>query len=125
MVSAAGQRVLLPGDIEADAERLLLAGDTDLHADVLVAPHHGSRSSSTRGFIEAVQPAWVLYPVGYRNRFGFPKPDVAARYRQAGVREIYSYRSGALSLTLGAGEIRPRSWRRQVQRYWHSRWEEE
>lgn len=125
MVSAAGQRVLLPGDIEADAERLLLAGDTDLHADVLVAPHHGSRSSSTRGFIEAVQPAWVLYPVGYRNRFGFPKPDVAARYRQAGGREIYSYRSGALSLTLGAGEIRPRSWRRQVQRYWHSRWEEE
>jgi competence protein ComEC len=123
MVSVGEQRVLLPGDIEAAAERILVAGDAELHAQVLIAPHHGSKTSSTSAFIEAVQPDWVLYPVGYRNRFGFPNPKVSERYRQAGVREIRSDRSGAVSLTLGEGGIQPQSWRLHVRRYWHSRWE--
>ncbi len=120
-VTARGQSVLLPGDIEAEAERELLASEAPLQAQVLVAPHHGSRTSSTENFIAAVRPQWVLYPVGYRNRFGFPKPDIAERYRRAGVRELLSYRTGALSLTLGSGGLWPHAFRLSARRYWHSR----
>lgn len=121
MVTAGRESVLLPGDIEAGAEHNLLGSSAALQAQVLVAPHHGSKTSSTEAFIKAVQPQWVLYPVGYRNRYGFPRPDVSARYRQAGVIELESFQSGALSMTLGGGGLEPRAWRHSARRYWHSR----
>lgn len=121
MVTAGGERVLLPGDIEAGAEKVLLKIGADLKANVLVAPHHGSRTSSTEAFIETVQPQWVLYPVGYRNRYGFPRPDVSSRYRQAGVGELESFQTGAISMALGNGGLEPRTWRHSARRYWHSR----
>ena len=120
-VTANGQSVLLPGDIEAEAERALLASAADLQAQVLVAPHHGSKTSSTEAFVAAVRPRWVLYPVGYRNRYGFPVAGVAARYRQAGVDGYASYETGALSMVLGGGDLQPGRWRPSARRYWHSR----
>lgn len=120
-ITAGGKRVLLTGDIEARAEQELLASATQLSSQVLVAPHHGSKTSSTEAFIKAVEPLWVLYPVGYRNRYGFPRPLIAERYRRAGVQEIVSYQSGAVSLTLGKGRLEPRAWRKLSRRYWHSR----
>jgi len=121
MVTTGAQSVLLTGDIEAEAERELLADKVSLHAQVLIAPHHGSKTSSTQAFIEEVQPDWVLYPVGYRNRYGFPRPEVAQRYRSLGVHALQSYRSGAITFTLGNGPIRPQRYRQQAFRYWHSR----
>lgn len=120
-VTAGGDSLLLPGDIEAPAERELLSTAAGVQAQVLVAPHHGSKTSSTRAFIEAVQPHWVLYPVGYRNRYGFPRPEISTRYRQAGVHELESFQSGAISMTLGNGGLEPQSWRNSARRYWHSR----
>ena len=120
-VTAHGQSVLLPGDIEAGAERELLESNSPLQAQVLIAPHHGSKTSSTEAFIDAVGPDWVFYPVGYRNRFGFPKPAITERYRRADIHELLSYRTGALSLTLGDGLLQPRAWRESARRYWHSR----
>lgn len=74
----------LPADIEAKAERRLLAEQGAwLRADILVAPHHGSKTSSTAAFIDAVRPDIVLFPVGYRNRFHHPHPTVVARYDEA------------------------------------------
>jgi competence protein ComEC len=79
-VSWAGRALLLPGDVERDAEAELLSWGAGLRADVLKAPHHGSRTSSTPDFLAAVAPQFAVFPAGAGNRFGFPHPEVLARY---------------------------------------------
>ena len=96
-------RVLLSGDIEQAAERRLI----DQHAaglasDLLIAPHHGSRSSSSVAFVQAVAPAEVVYSAAWRSYFGHPRPEVVARYRAVGARQWTSGVSGALQLTPSA-----------------------
>ena len=121
-ITAGDQAVLLTGDIEKAAEqRLLQQTDDDLHADILVAPHHGSNTSSTPAFIRAVDPAYVLFPVGYRNRYGFPRPAVVQRYQQAGVQMLDSAGAGAIHFDLGQGTLQPVRYRQLVRRYWHDR----
>lgn len=122
-VTVAGHAILLPGDIEAAAERELVAAQPEqLRADVLVAPHHGSKTSSTGDFIEAVRPRHVLFPIGYRNHYGFPHPSVLARYRQQGVRVWDSAGHGAITIRLDAqGNLsEPEAWRVRASRYWHN-----
>lgn len=111
--------VVLPGDIERSAERRLLAGNTLQPATVLVAPHHGSASSSTIGFVAATRPQAVVYASGYRNRFGHPRADVRARYARAGSTEYLTLRSGAVEFELdteGLKAVHER--RRERQRFW-------
>ncbi len=116
--NAAGS-VLLTSDIEArDEARLLKGNPAVLHADVLLAPHHGSRTSSTSAFVAAVGAHDVVFPVGYRNRYRHPHPAVVARY--AGSRQWRSDEDGAISVMLGDG-IEIDAWRRQEPRYWHGR----
>jgi competence protein ComEC len=120
-VRAGGRAVLIPADVEADSERELLAGGADLSADVLVAPHHGSRTSSTPPFVAAVHPAHVVVTAGYRNRFGHPHPDVTARYTAAGTTLLRTDRDGAVSFTLDGGPVRVETWHPRRARYWHRR----
>jgi competence protein ComEC len=120
-VRAGRQAVLIPADVEADGERELLVSRSDLTADVLVVPHHGSRTSSTPAFLAAVRPAFAVLTVGYRNRFGHPHPDVSARYAAAGVTVSRTDRDGAVSITLGAGPVRLAPWHPGNIRYWHRR----
>lgn len=101
LVEAGGERLLLTGDIDAQAEQALLQADFPLAAHWLLAPHHGSRSSSSQRFIEAVAPQHVLIARGRHNNFGHPHPQVLARYRAAGVALHDSATSGALRLLLG------------------------
>jgi competence protein ComEC len=84
-VEGEGGSALLTGDIEREQELALVDrfGDA-LRADVLVVPHHGSRTSSTAPFLDAVRPAVAVIQAGYRNRFGHPAADVVARYRERG-----------------------------------------
>jgi competence protein ComEC len=111
--------VLLPGDIETRAEMALLAGNVGaLRAEVLVAPHHGSKTSSHPGFIAAVRPQQVLLPVGYRNRYRHPHPAVVARYAEAGALLSDSPRSGAIELRLDARGIHRAAYRDTAARYW-------
>jgi competence protein ComEC len=70
---------LLTGDMERGIEAKLLAAGADLHADVLKVGHHGSRTSSTQAFLEAVSPSVALISAGYENSFGHPHPDVLER----------------------------------------------
>jgi competence protein ComEC len=116
----AGEHVLLlPGDIEARSERRLLATGDDLEAAVLVAPHHGSLTSSTPPFIAAVRPRWVLFPVGYRNRWNFPRPEVVMRYEARGISRLDTARHGAIDLRLEPGRaLEPQSFRQLRRRYW-------
>lgn len=122
-VEAGGESVLLSGDIEEAAERALVRRGAALAADVLVVPHHGSRTSSSEAFLTAVAPQLALFPVGYRNRYGFPKPEVVARYRRRGVRLLDTARHGAIEIHLGGGGGigRVETYRQRATRYWHYR----
>lgn len=122
--SAGGRSALLVGDIEAADEAALLARAAApaedetaprLRSDVLVAPHHGSRTSSSLPFVAAVAPSDVVFTAGYRDRFGHPAPEVVARY--AGARQWRSDRDGALVFVLGDA-VTASAWRAQRQRYW-------
>lgn len=100
-VEASGERLLLTGDIESGAERALLVADFDVQAQWLQAPHHGSRTSSSRRFLERVAPEGVLISRGRHNNFGHPHPVVQARYKALGIATHDSAESGAISLRLG------------------------
>lgn len=123
-IEAGGQVALLSGDIEKAGERALLRQQrANLAADILVAPHHGSLTSSTPAFVSAVNPDYVLFPVGYRNRYRFPRPAVVARYTDSGTRQYRVDEQGALRFVLGEpGGVRKLfSYREATRRYWHSR----
>jgi competence protein ComEC len=94
-VSNGRQSALLAGDIEQAQEASLLRRDVDLQADVLLVPHHGSKTSSSAAFLEAVRPRIAIVQAGYRNRFGHPAPPVMARYAAQGVQVVQSPQCGA------------------------------
>ena len=91
----AGASALLVGDIETQQEQALLARNAPLKADVLLVPHHGSKTSSSRAFLAGVLPGTALVQAGYRNRFGHPATDVLERYRALGIDVVESSRCGA------------------------------
>jgi len=120
-ISAARGTVLLTGDIEARSERELLERvPGDLRADVLVVPHHGSRTSSTDEFIAAVKPRWAVFTVGYRNRLGHPKEDVVERYRLSGAQMLRTDSAGAVLVRLEGEGISVRPYREIRKRYWYA-----
>lgn len=121
-VEAGGRRVLLSSDIEAVSEARLIENDSAvLRSDVVLAPHHGSRTSSTRAFIAATSPRWVIFPVGYRNRFRHPNPEVWARWAASGAHLLRTDASGAVSVRLVGGEVQVDTAREVFPRYWHGR----
>lgn len=94
---------LLTGDVEARGEGEMLARDaSSLRSDVLAVPHHGSKTSSTAAFLDAVAPRVGLVSLGYRNRFGHPHPAVVARYRERAVELRRTDVEGALHVVLPA-----------------------
>jgi competence protein ComEC len=85
---------------------------------VLLVPHHGSGTSSTEALVARLRPREAIVPVGYRNRFGHPLPEVVARYELAGARLWRTDRDGALQVRLGQ-EVSITAWRTLRPRYWH------
>lgn len=121
-IEAGGRRILLTSDIEAPDEVALLARyPDDLAADVMLVPHHGSKTSSTPAFLKAVGAGQVIIPVGYRNRFGHPKPEVVDRYAETGASIWRTDRDGALRLHLNGDGVSISAWRQEHRRYWHGR----
>ena len=102
-VHAEMRRILLTGDIEADAEREL--ADRDIRADLLKIPHHGSRSSTTAPFLDAVQPEIALVSCGRRNLFGHPHPFVLRALEERRIRAWRTDRAGAIDVDLRDGRI--------------------
>lgn len=112
--------VLLPGDIEKRSEARLLRAHADaLKADVLIAPHHGSSSSSTAAFVAAVAPQWVVFASGWRNRFRHPRAEVVRRYLDCGARLAMTGGEGAVTITLRDGRLQTESWRARAARFWN------
>ena len=120
-VTAHGRSALLTADIEADVEHLLVANGAPLASAVMIAPHHGSKTSSTAALLQAVQPATIVVPVGYRNRFRHPAPEVLTRYGDTGARVLRTDAGGAVTLRFGSAGIDVEAWRERRARYWHAR----
>ncbi|HEY7986702.1 MAG TPA: DNA internalization-related competence protein ComEC/Rec2 [Methylophilaceae bacterium] len=111
--------LLLPADIESPSEQMLVETQPDaLIADVLVVPHHGSKTSSTPDFIAHVHPLIAIFTTGYRNRFGHPKPEIVERYKDSGSRMYRSDQDGAILLDFGVKGISANAWRKTAHRYW-------
>ncbi|MGB5830383.1 MAG: DNA internalization-related competence protein ComEC/Rec2 [Thiohalocapsa sp.] len=123
-VKTARASLLLPGDVERAVEATIVARDADrLRSDILVAAHHGSATSTSAGFLAAVDPAWVLYAAGYANRWGFPAGEVRERVRGAGVRSANTAIDGAIYFVLPAEGVmvEPRRRRADDRRIWRHR----
>jgi competence protein ComEC len=96
-ITSGVEQVLLAGDIEEYAEEMLLANQSvKLQSTVLIAPHHGSKTSGLKAFIQAVHPQYVLYPFGYRNRYHFPHSSVVKTYQELQVVQYDTVKSGAI-----------------------------
>jgi competence protein ComEC len=121
-ITGVGGSALLTGDIEKTAEAALIANSVSLVADVVTMPHHGSKTSSTSEFVQAVNARYVLAGVGYRNRWGFPKREVVERWQSAGAITLATSMSGALQVdVLSDGVHKPHEYRQEHRRYWRAR----
>jgi len=118
-IRVGNHRLLLPGDIERAVEHRLLAAGLAGQLDVLVAPHHGSNTSSTPAFVSALKPELVLYSSGYLNRFRHPTAAVQDRYTRAGSRQLQTVQSGAITVLVGPEGIESIREQRLVRRrFW-------
>jgi competence protein ComEC len=119
-ISNGAQTALLAGDIELAQESRLVRDAADIRADVLLVPHHGSKTSSSAAFLDTVKPSIALVQAGYRNRFGHPAAPVLQRYLERGIAVVDSPHCGAA----GWRSLQPRrvSCQRDLApRYWQHR----
>ena len=117
-----GVAVLLTGDLPASGEAELIQREPDLQTNWMMAPHHGSHSSSSALLLESVAPTVAVVQAGYRNRFGHPDARVVARYAARGIELIRTDHAGAAQWRYAPGKtVEFRSWRATAVRYWHNR----
>ncbi|MDO9279233.1 MAG: DNA internalization-related competence protein ComEC/Rec2 [Polaromonas sp.] len=117
--SASRVSALLVGDIEVRQEQSLLRAGS-IQSDLLLMPHHGSKTSSSASFLDAVQPQLALAQAGYRNRFNHPAPEVLGRYRERNITVLQSAHCGAATWR----SVQPADWtceREKERHYWHHR----
>ncbi len=113
--------MLLPGDIERAQEAELLESQADnLQATILLAPHHGSGTSSTEAFLRAVKPELAVFQVGYRNRYHHPKQEVFDRYGSMDIHRLRSDESGAVTIQFRE-HVEFTEYRIDHARYWYGR----
>jgi competence protein ComEC len=121
LIEIGDQSVLLTGDIEKSAEADLVRSGALSAVDVVVVPHHGSRTSSSKPFVEALSPTVAIVSAGYGNRWGFPKDEVVGRWRAVGAVVLTTADSGAISMRLcgQGGQLSPTRQRVSQRRIWH------
>lgn len=103
LATIAQRRLLLTGDIEREAE--LYYDDRDLRADILKVAHHGSRTSTSRAFLELVRPRLAVISCGRRNLFGHPHPSVLDALAEARVRTWRTDRDGSIDVEITEGRM--------------------
>lgn len=118
-ISTGTHSVLLTGDIEEFAEyRLLNAHRELLPSTLLVAPHHGSKTSSSEDFVAATHPRYVVFTAGYHNRFGHPREEIEQRYRAIGSEVLRSDFDGAIAIRMDGNTFNVSRRRQEQARYW-------
>lgn len=118
-VQAQGEVIWLTGDIDHAAELALRDSGLDLAARWLVAPHHGSKTSSSGALLGAVKPEYGIISRGRYNHFNHPHPRVVQRYQARGIQLLDTALLGAIQIDLGSYQA-PR-WQRQQQRFWREK----
>ncbi|WP_022942080.1 DNA internalization-related competence protein ComEC/Rec2 [Psychromonas hadalis] len=119
-ISDGNSSVLLTGDIEKRQEKILVVElGNKLNSDILFAPHHGSRHSSTAGFIKAVSPQWVVFSAGFMNHWGFPAKEVVQRYQKQSVKMVNSGLSGLIRFQITPQAINMKTFREDLAPYWY------
>lgn len=119
-INTGEQVILVAGDIEASQEHRLLRHERGkLKADVLIAPHHGSLTSSSESFVQAVQPSQVIFTVGYLNRWLFPREEVLRRYLNTDAHVYRTDRDGAILINCENSHCQLQRYRRVKQRLWY------
>ncbi len=120
-VSSINGSVLFTGDIEQKAEKKLLkryAGQ--LNSSILIAPHHGSKTSSSAALLAEVSPEISIFSVGYKNKYQFPNKQVMARYKAMDGEQWQTDKSGALMISISRkGERQVEAYREKTKKYWH------
>ena len=112
--------LLLTGDGERQTELELVESGALEPVQVLLAGHHGSRTSSIDEFVDATRPKLVVFTLGYRNRYGHPHPQVVARFRAIDARLLRSDRDGLIRLDFGEAGVEAAQYRPMNRRYWHT-----
>lgn len=120
-VTSGAGTVLFTGDIEKSTEDKLVADFAgQLVSDILVVPHHGSKTSSGKEFLLAVNPKLSLISVGYKNRYRLPNPKVLAAYTALNSAVMQTDKSGAVTVLMTASDgFSVESYRQRTQKYWH------
>jgi len=115
------QGILLTGDIENIVEHQLTRYyPYDLQSEILVVPHHGSKTSSSESFVHIVEPQYALISSGYLNRFKHPKEEVVQRYQLYGTKVLNTAETGAIAFKISTQQISaPRLARLEQHHYWH------
>ena len=120
-ISAGSGSVLLTGDIERPAELALVSRGLP-PADVVVVAHHGSRSSSTGELVATLQANVAIFSAGYRNQWGFPRPEVVRRWQSSGARTLSTIDAGAIAIAIEPGRgLQVREYRSARRHYWSAR----
>lgn len=120
-ISDGKYKVLLTGDIPRKVEKLLVANveiADKLKADVIVAPHHGSKTSSSTGFIKAVSPEAVIFSAGFMNRWKMPNKAVLKRYHQLNVTPYATAEHGMIRINISEQALEIESYRLHINPYW-------
>jgi len=117
LVQVGKHKLLIPGDIESPAERAFKVPPVDM----VLVPHHGSRTSSSPGFVAALKPSLAVVSAGFGNRWGFPKPEIVARWEAQGAMLVSTASAGAISRRYCAGQAAGPLYfgRERARRYWH------
>ena len=121
VISDGVHTILAPGDIERWAEYELLYSQRLPEADILIAPHHGSRTSSGNAFIRTVSPRWVVYTQGIDNRWGFPDASVTKRFSTLKATQIKTAESGYLRFRLSPNDVTVHRRSQSAARRWYHR----
>jgi competence protein ComEC len=120
--AAGGASLLLPGDLERAGEaELVRRHGSALKSTAVLAGHHGSRTSSSLGFVEAVYPEMVVFSSGYRNQYGHPHPHILARWARTAARPYRTDSDGTVLLETEGERMKADTWREIHPRYWHGR----
>jgi len=119
LLKFADKSILLSGDIESSAEKVLLENYPDLSADILLVPHHGSKTSSGMSFIRQLKPDYAIISSGYLNRFKHPDDGVVGRYKQNASQVLNTSSAGAIEVTINKnGKWTVKQWRLSKPALW-------
>lgn len=123
MVSDGKFRLLLTGDVEAEAELAMLKRRWDiLHADIIQIPHHGSRTSSSPPFLRAVSGSAALASASRYNAWHLPSGKIVQRYKSLGYKWYDTAQSGQLTIDINSDKWQINSLRAQISPRWYHQW---